>query len=141
ALRVTPAAAWQVIADPPRRARRPRQESTARPAVKIDHQIKTAGAKASRERDVVLQPRETARAVEHDDVVECWMMVHDRFGRCFHEVCDVGGGEAPPKRADRRRGEDDVADQPQSNDKNIQGFSIVASSISITGISSLIGYT
>jgi hypothetical protein len=53
---------------------------------------------------------------------------------------DGGVGVVPPHRGDGRRGENDVADQTQSNQQDLQG-STVASSISITGMSSLIGYT
>ena len=120
ARRVAPAAAGQVITDSLRRARRPRQQPAARPAMKIDHQIEAAGAEAPRERDVVSQSREAARPLEHDDFVDAGMVAHDRFGRRFHEVGDTGAGEAPPKRADRRRGEDHVADQAQSNQKDLQ---------------------
>ncbi len=77
------------------------------------------------------------------------MVAHHRFGRRFDEVGDAGVGKPPPQRADRRRGEDHVADQAQANQEDLRTwhsepwtyFSIVASSISITGMSSLIGYT
>src|SRR5207244_13589794 len=49
-------------------------------------------------------------------------------------------GIRPLQRAEERRREDDVADQPQPEQEDLQG-SMVASSISITGMSSLIGYT
>jgi hypothetical protein len=122
ARRVTPASAGQGITDSLRRPRRPRQETAAGPAVKINYQVKPAAAKAPRQRRVVLQPGEAARPGEHDNFVDAWMVAHHRFGRCFHEVGDTGAGEAPPNRGDRRRGEDDVADQPKPNQKNLQLF-------------------
>jgi hypothetical protein len=45
-----------------------------------------------------------------------------------------------PERGDGWCCEYDIADQAQPNEQNVQG-STVASSISITGMSSLMGYT
>jgi len=67
-------------------------------------------------------------------------MAHHRLGRSFDEISDARVRKLAPERADGGRREDDVADQAQANQENLQG-SIVASSINITGISSLIGYT
>ena len=56
------------------------------------------------------------------------------------EIRDPRAGIRPAQRPDQRRREDDVADQPQANQENLRSrYSIVASSISITGMSSLIG--
>jgi hypothetical protein len=52
----------------------------------------------------------------------------------------MGVGKGSAQTADERRSEDDVTDESGTNEKNLQG-SIVASSMSITGMSSLIGYT
>jgi hypothetical protein len=64
--------------------------------------------------------------------------VNDRCGRRFDEVGEVRVGQMPPQRADERGREDDVPDQAQADEEDLQG-SIVASSISMTGMSSLIG--
>ena len=74
------------------------------------------------------------------------MMTSSRCGLCSHhrrrlaldEIRDRRVRVRPPQRPDERRREHDVADQPQANQQDLQG-SIVASSISITGMSSLIG--
>jgi hypothetical protein len=60
----------------------------------------------------------------------------------FDEVGEVGVREPVAEAADGRRREDHVADLPQADqeDARDQG-SIVASSMSITGMSSLMGYT
>jgi hypothetical protein len=50
----------------------------------------------------------------------------------------VGAGEAPPQGGEGRGRERHVTDQAQPDEEDLQG-SIVASSISITGMSSLIG--
>ena len=60
------------------------------------------------------------------------------FGERFDEVGQVGLGILPSQRSQQRRREDDVADEPQPYDENLEG-SIVASSISMTGMSSLMG--
>ena len=64
--------------------------------------------------------------------------MQDGRRRRFDEVGQVGVREVPPQRTDERGREDDVADQAQADKENVQG-SIVASSISMTGMSSLIG--
>jgi hypothetical protein len=67
-------------------------------------------------------------------------MGHDRQRGRFDEVGEVRVREMAPKRTDGGRREHDVADQAQSKQQNLQG-STVASSISMTGMSSLMGYT
>ena len=64
---------------------------------------------------VVAPSRQSVRPLGDDDRIDAGMMAHDRFGRCFNEVGDARVRKSTPQRADRRRGEDHVADQPQSN--------------------------
>lgn len=66
------------------------------------------------------------------------MVTNHRRGRCFDEIGDVGSRKAAAHGADRWCGEHHIADQPQPNQEDLQG-STVASSISMTGMSSLIG--
>ena len=68
------------------------------------------------------------------------MMADDRRGRRLHQVVEARGRKAAAQGAEGRRREDDVADQAQADEEDLQG-SMVASSISITGMSSLMGYT
>ena len=67
----------------------------------------------------------------------------DRSGGGLDQVGQVRVGVALPQRRDQRRREDDVADETEAEEENTQlrriYFSIVASSMSITGMSSLIG--
>jgi hypothetical protein len=65
---------------------------------------------------------------------------NDGRRRLFDEVREPGRGVGVPELPDERGGEDDVADEPRPDEEDVQG-SIVASSMSITGMSSLIGYT
>ena len=81
------------------------------------------------------------------------VVADDRLGGRFDQVGERGVREALLERRHRRRREDDVADQPQADEQDIQRVrddpealegskgqgSTVASSISMTGISSLIG--
>ena len=67
-------------------------------------------------------------------------MLDHRRRVTLDEIGDPGAGIGPAERPDQRRREDDVANQPQADQENLRGrYSIVASSISITGMSSLIG--
>ena len=109
--------------------------------MKVDDEIELRGAQSPREIEVVPQPRQAARAFDDDDLVDARVMTHHRLGRSFHEVRNARVWEFPPERADGRRREHDVANQPQTDEKDVVYGSIVASSISITGMSSLMGYT
>ena len=140
ARRITPRATGQGVTDALRRAGCPCEKTAARAAVEIDHQIKMSSAKSPRQRKVISPSRETARPLDDDHFIDRRMMTHHRLSRGFDEIGDARVRKFPPQRGDRGRREDDVADQPETDQKNSQG-SIVASSINITGMSSLIGYT
>ncbi len=79
-----------------------------------------------------------ARSRRHDQFVDVRAGRDDGGRERFDQVGDAGIRKPLPDRAQRRRGEDDVADFAQSNEQDVQS-SIVASSMSITGMSSLIG--
>ena len=59
-------------------------------------------------------------------------------GHVADEVGEAGRGERLAKALHDRRREDDVADQAKADEQDVQG-SIVASSMSMTGMSSLMG--
>jgi hypothetical protein len=134
--------------------------------VEINHEIEPLGAQTASEREIVEQALQPARPIDHDNRVEARLMTHHRFGRRFDQIGDVAVGEFAFECADGRRREHHVANQAKTNEKNLQRsscsirsnevailepwnvgtlepcyFSTVASSISITGMSSLIGYT
>jgi hypothetical protein len=88
--------------------------------------------------EVVSQPGQAARPLDDLDRVQSGMMAHHRLGRVFHEIGDVSGRKPAAQGADRGRGEHHIADQAQPDQEDLQG-STVASSISITGMSSLMG--
>ncbi len=83
-------------------------------------------------------PPQAARALDLDHVGEVGVVSHDRRRRRLDQVVDAGRGKVPPQCMDGRRGEDHVAHQPQADQQDLQG-STVASSSSITGMSSLMG--
>ena len=108
--------------------------------MKIDDQVKVCGVKPARESEIVVPSRQAAWPPGNDEVVELRMVTDDGFGWSLDEIREMRVGKPAPQRANRGRGEYHVANQPQPDEQDSQG-SIVASSISITGMSSLIGYT
>ena len=65
-------------------------------------------------------------------------MADDGGRRGFDQIVEPRAGEVAAEGVDGGRREDDIADQPQAHQQDLQG-STVASSSSITGMSSLIG--
>ncbi len=84
------------------------------------------------------EPAEAARTRRDDQFVDVGIVREDRRRGGLDEVRDVGLWKAPADRSNGRRREDDVPDLPQPDQQDLQS-SIVASSMSITGMSSLIG--
>jgi hypothetical protein len=110
--------------------------------VKVDRQVVALAAQPPDERDVGAQASRRARTPRHDYLIEVRIVTHDGGGFLFDDVSEAGVRVAATDGSDGRCREDDVADQSEANQQNIQMpiyFSIAASSISITGMSSLIG--
>jgi hypothetical protein len=108
--------------------------------VEVDRDIELRAAEPPREREVAGNPADAARALGDDDFVDGRVVRDDGPGARLDDIGQVRGWEMAPERVDGWRGEDHVADQPEPDEQDLQG-STVASSISITGMSSLIGYT
>jgi hypothetical protein len=118
--------------------------------VKVDGHIELFPAKPASKCEVVRKARQPAWTLDDDEGVDVWIVPHHRFGGAFHEIGDGGRRKLPANAGHGRRREDDIADQAKPDEQNLlrmtlrvskgQG-STVASSISITGMSSLIGYT
>lgn len=68
------------------------------------------------------------------------IVLNDRGRGALDQIPDGRLWIMLPQRRDGGGGEHDVADEAKPNQQDLQG-STVASSISITGMSSLIGYT
>ncbi len=116
------------------------------------------GAQPSRQPQVVGDARPAARPLDDDDLVEVRVVANDRLGGGLDEIGEAGVRESLAERGDGRRREHHVADQAQPDEQNVhpstplrasprlrdlragegQG-STVASSISMIGMSSLIG--
>ena len=129
--------------------------------MKINGHVVRRGAQAADERDVVANPGEPAATRRDDDVVEVWISGDDRRGRRFDDVSDVGGGKMLAQAANGRCREHDVANLAKANQQKTLNHqthqnhqladrqwpfpladsygSMVASSMSMTGMSSLIG--
>ena len=109
--------------------------------MEIERNIELLRLQPSSQREVVDEAAHTSGARRDDDLVEMWIATDDRRGRRLDEVGEVSVGKPPAQRVDGRRREHDIADlaQPDEENSDVGYSSIVASSISITGMSSLIG--
>ena len=106
--------------------------------MEVDDEIEAGTPETRGQGEVISETTPTARALDDDDLIQMGVAAHDGFGYEFHKIRNPGVREALPQRRNRRRREDDVANEPQPDEQDLQG-STVASSISITGMSSLIG--
>jgi hypothetical protein len=104
--------------------------------MKINRKIVAAAPQLPAEREV----GEQAAALGDDDVVQRAALQNDRRGDRLDNVGEMRTGKMLAKRTNGRGGEDDVANFAETDEQDLQG-SIVASSMSITGMSSLMGYT
>ena len=108
--------------------------------MQIDGEVVATARQLARHLDVVRDPRHAAPARDDDQVVDVWIGFYDRCGVGLHHISDVSLGVVPPECAEERRREDHVADGAQSDEQDAHySLSTVASSISITGMSSLMG--
>ena len=110
--------------------------------MKIYREIVSFAPQPPDERDIGAQAAGRVRAARHNHGIEMRIVTHDGFGFFFDDVGDAGVGVVAAEGSNGRSREHDIADQPEPDEKNVQMpiyFSIVASSINMTGISSLIG--
>ena len=94
------------------------------------------------ERDIRAQAAGCMWTARHDHRVEMRIVAHDGGGFFLDDVRDAGIGVVAADGSDRGSREHDIADQSQPDQEDVQMpiyFSIVASSMSMTGMSSLIG--
>src|SRR5688572_24314639 len=106
--------------------------------MEIDDEIKSLCSQGSRQAPVVEYAAGPARPLGDDHVIDMRIVLHDRGRARLDKVRDLRVGEALAQRGDGGRRKHHIADQAQANQQNVQG-STVASSMSITGMSSLIG--
>ena len=110
--------------------------------MKVDREIVSLAPQPSDERDIGAQAARRVRAARDDHRVEMRVVAHDRRSFFFDDVSDAGVRVVAADGSNGRSREHDIADQPEPDEENVQMpiyFSIVASSMSMTGMSSLIG--
>ena len=83
--------------------------------MKINRQIELPCAQLPRQSQIVAPARQAARPLDEDQVIQCGVVTHHRFSGRFDKIGNAGVGESPPQGADRRRGEDHVANQAQAD--------------------------
>jgi hypothetical protein len=88
--------------------------------VKIHHQIEALMSKMSRECEILREPGPAGGRLDHQDVIQMRIVRHDRRGVAFHHVGDLGVGKGLADGADGWRGENHIADQAESDQKNFQ---------------------
>jgi hypothetical protein len=106
--------------------------------MKVDDEIEALRSEPSHQREI----RSKTGVRGDDDRVQVRIVFNEGRSMWFDEVGEVRVRKSLPDAPNGWRREHDVADLTQANEENshIQ-FSIVASSMSITGMSSLMGYT
>ena len=137
---VGPGAARKRVADPLRCGGRASQPGAAWSSVKINDDVESLASQAARQRHVVQHTPNTTWALCHDDPVDVGIVTNHWFSGAFDQIRKARIRIVPPQCGDRRCREHDVADQAKPDEQypRRQG-STVASSINITGMSSLIG--
>ena len=106
--------------------------------MKVNHDIKALRAEPSRELDVAHNPRHATRPFGDDHLVDMPIPPDNRCRRGFHQVSYPRVRKALPHGCHGRRCQNDIANQTEADEQDLQG-STVASSMSMTGMSSLIG--
>jgi hypothetical protein len=115
--------------------------------VKVDREIEQSLLQLEAKAEIFPKAARGVRFRCDDDAVKVRIALNDRCGERFDEVGELRGRVGLPDRLDCGRRQNDIADQAKTNQKDAgelvsyQSFSTVASSISITGMSSLMGYT
>lgn len=110
--------------------------------MEIDRKVIARGPQASDKGYVVAQSADSVAFRNHDHFVQMRIVRNDGCRQRLNDVAEVSVREVLAQGTNRGRREDNVADLAQANQKDpfVQG-STVASSTSMTGMSSLMGYT
>ncbi len=111
--------------------------------MKIDHEIEPPPAEIASDAEIVCDSSDARRQGHDDHLIQVGVVADDRGGGFFNEVADPGLRKTAPEGSDGRRREDHVANHPEPDQENLHRTraygSMVASSSSITGMSSLTG--
>jgi hypothetical protein len=134
--RVHPGAAGNLVADPFSCAAQPCEQRRPRAAVEIEREIEPLLSQLPAECEI----GEPSTSGRDEDLVQQRAVQNDRRGGRLDDVREMRVGKTLAKRTNGWGGENDVANFAEADKQYLQG-SIVASSMSITGMSSLMGYT
>ena len=110
--------------------------------MEVNGEIELPGAQPGRQRQFGADAGEATSTWSDDHLVQMRVVRDHRRGCRFDQVGEVGARKGAADGPDCRRREDDVADLPQPDEQDPSGKtqgSTVASSISMTGMSSLMG--
>jgi hypothetical protein len=86
--------------------------------VKVDDRIEPLASKAPGEAEVVCQTTQPARPFHDDDLVEMWVVAHNRRRSGLDQIGQRCVGEPPSYPCNHRCGEDDVADETKPNEED-----------------------
>ncbi len=122
--------------------------------MEVDGDVEPFAPEPLRDGQVVTDAPQPAPMRNHDEVVKMRVTPDDRRSGRLDNVGEVGVGVVAPQGRDQGSGEDHITDEPQPNQKDFHCWdvpacrrrelparhgSMVASSMSITGMSSLMG--
>ncbi len=119
-VRVHPRAPRDRIADAHRRAAGPREPGGPRPAVQVDRDVEVLAPQPPRDRDVVAHASQAAPLRRDDDLREVGIAADDGDGGGFDQVGQPGAGISARDGTQQRRGQRDIADQPQPDEQDPQ---------------------
>ena len=106
--------------------------------MEVDREIVALAPQSPAEHEIPEEPWNAASPRYYDDFVEVRVGGDDWSGRGLDEVGEVRVGKPLAQGGHGRRRENHVAYLPETNQQDLQG-SMLASSMSMTGMSSLIG--
>jgi hypothetical protein len=86
--------------------------------VKVDRKVEVSSLELEAEAEIFPESARRVRLRCDDDVVKMWIALNDRSGKRFDEVGEPRGWVRFPDRLDRRRCQNDIADQTEANDEN-----------------------
>ena len=106
--------------------------------MQIDGDVEALTPQPARDGHVIDKTPDAGPAGDDDQLVQVRIAAEHGGRRRLDDIREVSRRKVAPQRVDDGGGEDDVADEAKADEKNLQG-STVASSMSMTGMSSLMG--
>jgi hypothetical protein len=90
--------------------------------MEIDDEIETRASQTPGEPRIIEWPARTTWSLGDDDVVQMRIVTDDGLGCGLDKVADMGLRKPSSHRSDRWCREHDIANQAQSNEKNLHPF-------------------